>query len=127
MTPADFRTYFPEFSDTTKYPGSQIEFWMTVASALVDPDRWGVLTDQGVSLVTAHHLVVANQDQAVAAAGGTPGEVKGATASKSVDKVSVGYDTKSVTIDGAGFWNMSKYGIRYLTLAKMFGAGGLQL
>lgn len=127
MTPSDFRTYFPEFSDTTKYPDSQIDFWMTVAGSLVDPDRWGVLTDQGVSLVTAHHLAVASQDQAVASAGGTPGEVKGATASKSVDKVSVGYDTKSVTIDGAGFWNMSKYGIRYLTLARMFGAGGLQL
>ncbi|WAL80960.1 DUF4054 domain-containing protein [Pandoraea sp. XJJ-1] len=127
MTPTDFRSYFPEFSDTAKYPDSQVEFWMVVAVSLVDPDRWGVLADQGVCLVTAHHLVVANQDQTVSAAGGIPGEVKGATASKSVDKVSVGYDTKSVTIDGVGFWNMSKYGIRYLTLARMFGAGGLQL
>jgi len=127
MTPAEFREAFPEFADTTKYPDSQVEFWMTVAVSLVNPERWGVLTDNGIALVTAHHLVIANQDQSVATASGTPGEVKGATASKSVDKVSVSYDTKSVTIDGAGFWNMSKYGIRYITLAKMFGAGGLQL
>lgn len=127
MTPAEFREAFPEFADTTKYPDSQVEFWMTVAVSLVNPERWGVLTDNGIALVTAHHLVIANQDQAVSSAGATPGEVKGATASKSVDKVSVGYDTKSVTIDDAGFWNMSKYGIRYITLAKMFGAGGLQL
>ncbi|VVE41285.1 hypothetical protein PMO31116_04133 [Pandoraea morbifera] len=127
MTPDQFRTYFPEFDDKTKYPDSQVQFWMTVAVSLVNADRWDVLTDQGVCLVTAHHLVIASQDQTVATAGGTPGEVKGATASKSVDKVSVGYDTKSVTIDGAGFWNMSKYGIRYLKLAQMMGAGGLQL
>ncbi|CAM2295246.1 DUF4054 domain-containing protein [Ralstonia mannitolilytica] len=127
MTPADFRATFPEFSDTTKYPDASIEFWMGIAVSLVNPDRWGVLTDQGVSLVTAHHLVMGQRDQAAAAVGGAPGEVKGPTASKSVDKVSVSYDTGAVALSDAGFWNLTTYGVRFMTIARAMGAGGMQL
>jgi hypothetical protein len=127
MTPVDFRTIFPEFADPAKYTDASIEFWMGIAASLVNPDRWGVLTDQGIALVTAHHLVLAQRDQATAGVGGAPGEVKGPTASKSVDKVSVSYDTGAVALSDAGFWNMTTYGVRFMTIARAMGAGGMQL
>jgi len=85
------------------------------------------LTNLGIELITAHQLVLSARDQLAASVGGIPGEVKGPTTSKSVDKVSVGYDASAVTLDDAGFWAMSAYGLRFLTLARMMGAGGLQL
>ena len=124
---AQFRQDFPEFGNTTTYPDSSVTFWMTIAVSLVNPDRWGVLTDQGIELVTAHHLVLAQRDQAAAAVGGVPGEVKGPTASKSVDKVSVSYDTGAVALSDAGFWNLTTYGVRFMTIARAMGAGGMQL
>ncbi|CAJ0719394.1 hypothetical protein LMG6871_02834 [Ralstonia edaphis] len=127
MTPADFRTDFPEFTDSTKYTDASIQFWMGIAVSFVNPDRWGVLTDLGVALVTAHHLVLGQRDQAAAAVGGVPGEIKGPTASKSVDKVSVSYDTGAVALSDAGFWNLTTYGVRFMTIARAMGAGGMQL
>lgn len=127
MTPAQFRADFPEFADTAKYSDASVEFWLIVSASLVNPERWGVLTDQGVELCTAHHLVLAARDQASAIIGGIPGQVNGPQSSKAVDKVSASYDTGAATIDDAGMWNLTTYGVRYLTLARMMGAGGMQL
>lgn len=127
MTPDQFRADFPEFADKTKYPDSLLQMWLTVAVSLVNPVRWMELTNLGMELVTAHHLVLAQRDQAAASVGGSPGEVKGPTTSKSVDKVAVSYDAGAAALDDAGFWNLTTYGIRFLTLARCMGAGGLQL
>jgi hypothetical protein len=126
VTPAQLRSDFPEFNDPTRYPDSLVQTWLTVAASLVNADRWVELTNIGIELVTAHHLVLSVRDEAAAATGGTPGIMTGPQASKSVDKVSVSYDTSAAIIDGGGFWNLTSYGVRYLTLARMMGAGGLQ-
>jgi hypothetical protein len=122
-----FRTDFPEFSDTTKYPDSTVDFWLTVAVSLVNPCRWGDLTNVGIELVTAHHLAMSARDVQAAEAGGIPGQVTGPTTAKAVDKVSVGYDSGAVSLTDAGFWNLTTYGIRFLGLARLMGAGGMQL
>ncbi|KVC45200.1 DUF4054 domain-containing protein [Burkholderia diffusa] len=127
MDVSQFRQSFPEFDDTTTYPDALVQFWMTVAVALVNPDRWGELTDLGIALVTAHHLALAVKDQKMAAVGGVPGQVTGPQSSKAVDKVSASYDTAAVAIKDGGFWNATMYGVRYLSLAMMMGAGGMQL
>ncbi|UVE57631.1 DUF4054 domain-containing protein [Burkholderia sp. EMB26] len=127
MDVSQFRQSFPEFSDTTTYPDSLIQFWMTVAVSLVNPDRWSELTDLGIALVTAHHLALAVKDQKMATVGGVPGQVTGPQSSKAVDKVSVSYDTAAVAIKDGGFWNATMYGVRYFSLAMMMGAGGMQL
>ena len=127
MTPAKFREDFPEFDDTARYPDASVSFWLTVSASLVNECRWGVLTDQGIELCTAHHLVLAARDEQAASVGGIPGQMTGPLASKAVDKVSASYDTGAATIDDGGFWNLTTYGVRYLTLAKMMGAGGIQL
>jgi hypothetical protein len=127
LTTAQFRSDFPEFANTTTYPDPSVQLWITVSTSLVNECRWMELTNLGIELVTAHQLVLSARDQLAASVGGIPGEVKGPTTSKSVDKVSVGYDASAVTLDDAGFWAMSAYGLRFLTLARMMGAGGLQL
>jgi hypothetical protein len=127
LTSAQLRSDFPEFANTTIYPDSLVNMWLTVANSLVNASRWAELTNLGLELVTCHHLAMSAQDQAVAAVGGVPGEVKGPTSAKSVDKVSASYDTAAVSLADQGFWGMSKYGIRFLSLARMIGAGGLQI
>ncbi|UQN68018.1 DUF4054 domain-containing protein [Burkholderia multivorans] len=127
MDVSQFRQAFPEFDDTTTYPDALVQFWMTVAVSLVNADRWGDLTDLGIALVTAHHLALAVKDQKMAAVGGVPGQVSGPQSSKAVDKVSASYDTAAVAINDGGFWNATMYGVRYLSLAMMMGAGGMQL
>ncbi|MPV69462.1 DUF4054 domain-containing protein [Burkholderia sp. BE17] len=127
MDIAQFRQSFPEFNDTTTYPDSLVQFWMTVAVSLVNAERWGELTDLGIALVTAHHLALALKDQKTAAVGGVPGQVTGPQSSKAVDKVSASYDTAAVAIKDGGFWNATMYGVRYLSLAQMMGSGGIQL
>ncbi|WP_261524129.1 DUF4054 domain-containing protein [Burkholderia multivorans] len=127
MDVPQFRQSFPEFDDTTTYPDSLVQFWMTVAVSLVNADRWGDLTDLGIALVTAHHLALAVKDQKMVAVGGVPGQVSGPQSSKAVDKVSASYDTSAVAIKDGGFWNATMYGVRYLSLAMMMGAGGMQL
>jgi hypothetical protein len=126
MTPSQFRQDFPEFADTSRYPDSQVQMWLTAAVSLVNERRWMELTTLGLELVTAHYLTLGVRDVATGNAGGTPGEVKGPTTSKAVDKVSVGYDSAAATIEDGGSWNLTSYGIRYITLARMMGAGGLQ-
>lgn len=127
VTPSQLRTDFPEFNDPTRYPDSLIQTWLTVAQSLVNPSRWVELTNIGIELVTAHHLVLSLRDETAAAVGGIPGTMNGPTSVKAVDKVSTSYDTNAAMLDGAGFWALTSYGMRYLSLARMFGAGGLQI
>lgn len=127
MDVSQFRQAFPEFDDKTQYPDALVQFWMSVAVPLVNAERWGELTDLGGALITAHHLALAVKDQKVAAIGGAPGQVTGPQSSKGVDKVSVSYDTGAVAMNDGGFWNATMYGIRYLNLVRIMGAGGVQL
>lgn len=127
MNAATFRTDFPEFSDVSAYPTGTIEFYLGLGATMLNADRWGDTQPYGIELFTAHHLVVASREQAAAAVGGAPGAITGPQASKSVDKVSVSYDTSAVAYEGAGFWNMSSYGIRFYQLLRLIGAGGIQL
>lgn len=127
MTPAEFRADFPEFSCTTAYPDSQVNFWLSLAGTMLNPQRWADLLNYGTALFVAHHLAMGYRDQMAAQAGGVPGTVNGPQSSKSVDKVSASYDTGAMTFENGGFWNATMYGIRLLTLARYVGAGGIQL
>jgi len=127
MDIAAFRQGFPEFDDPQTYPDLMINFWGDLAAKLLRPDRWEDLIDQGTQLFVAHHLAIGRRDQRAAEAGGVPGEVKGVVTSKSVDKVSVSYDAGKATIENAGFWNTTSYGVRFYQLVRIVGAGCVQL
>lgn len=128
MDVTTFRTDFPEFANATTYPDATVNFYIGLATAMVNPDVWVDQADYGIALFVAHHLVLATRESKAAAVGQIPGKsIQGITASKSVDKVSVSYDASSVRYEGAGFWNATSYGIQFFRLIRIFGAGGVQL
>lgn len=127
MDPATFRAAFSEFADETVYPDALIQMWLTYAASMVNATRWGVLTTLGVQLVAAHNVVLSARDEAAGSAGAAPGTASGPVSSKSIDRLSVSYDAGAIAIAGGGSWNMTSYGIRYITLSQTMGGGALQL
>lgn len=140
ITPTIFRQNFNAFADPGVFNDNMINLYLGVARNLLNDDRWGGNSDEvldtsgnittmgtldyGICLATAHHLVLTARDNATARSDGMPGTVEGVRNAKSVDKVSVAYDSESVVIKGGDFWNMTQYGIRFLHLARMMGTGG---
>lgn len=124
LTVINMRNDFGEFATT---PEPLLEMWLNVAVNQVNADRWGALTTLGWELLTAHYTSIALQDLAVNNFGGIPGVVNGPATAKSADKVSVSKDTAAVTLERGGDLNMTSYGIRWLRIARMMGAGGMQL
>lgn len=127
LTPSVFRQQFPEFQDPAIYSDQVIGFWDAIALARLDADTWDDALPGGEALFVAHHLVLAARDQASIEVGGVSGGVSGLMQSKSIDKVSVSYDVSRISYEDAGFWNATSYGIRFWQLARMIGAGGVQL
>lgn len=127
VTPTTLRALFPEFSNTATYPDSTINVWIPIYTLMVGSDRWGDLTDLGITLAVCHQLAIGAKAVKQAATGGVPGSAVGVVNNRSVDKVSVGYDVTVATEEGAGFWNQTTYGTRYYHYAKIFGAGPVQV
>lgn len=122
-----FRADFIEFNDAVRFPNSMITFRLTVGAKLVNAARWGELTDFGIELFSAHHLSLWRQAMDESARGLPPGRATGIVNNKSVDKVSVGYDTQGGSELDAGHWNLTNYGKEFIRLCRMMGTGGLQV
>lgn len=127
VTVTDFRTFFPEFSDETKYPDAPILAYLNIGVQFVSISRWGTSWDFGVCLFAAHELCMGLMASKAATAGTTPGLSTGIVSSKSVGPVSKSYDTGFAKYDDAGYWNLTTYGQRYWYFMLLFGAGGTQL
>lgn len=127
MVIADFRAAFPEFSDATAYPDAEITFWATVAEAQVNKSLWCDLYVQGVMLYVAHEITLATQNVNASTVGGSPGQSGGIASQKAVGAVSVSYDPNTTTEKDAGWWNLTNYGKQFIRLARLFGAGAVQL
>lgn len=126
-TNEQFRTDFPEFADTTRYPDAAVNFYLGHADTILNQD---VLGDQFVylaELFTAHYTELRGRALVAAAAGGVISGGSGVASSKSVDKVSVSYDNSGTINADAGFWNKTGYGQEFFWWWSMFGAGGRQL
>ncbi|MDE9571182.1 DUF4054 domain-containing protein [Xenorhabdus bovienii] len=124
-TVKQFRTDFPEFTDNTRYPDAAIHFYLGQADAVLDQDRHGDQFIYLAELFTAHYVEL--KGKAVASVSGVNTAGGGVVTSKSVDKVSVGYDTSGIINPDAGFWNNTAYGREFYWWWSMFGAGGRQL
>lgn len=122
-----FRTSFPEFSDTVIYPDALILFWSNIAQCQVNQPIWCGAWHLGVSLYTAHNIVIAAQNKKAASFGGVPGTSGGIANTKTVGSATVGYDSASTTEEGAGWWNRTTYGQQFYRLAMLFGAKAIQL
>lgn len=122
-----FRAAFPEFADITRYPDAQINFWAALATAQVDANRWGTQAPLGIQLYVAHEITLAAQNAKTGAIGGVPGGASGPASSKTVGSVTVAYDTQQAAEKDAGYWNLTTYGKQFIRLARLFGAGVVQL
>lgn len=122
-----FRTEFPEFADTTVYPTTQINFWASIAELQVRLIVWKDMRANGVKLYVAHEITLAAQNAKAGKQGGVPGVSGGIANSKTVGSVSVGYDSQSNSEKDAGYWNLTNYGKQFIRLARIFGAGAIQL
>lgn len=127
FTAGAFRAAFPEFANTELYPDPQIDFWAELAQAQVNQCRWGNQWLRGVYLYTAHELVLARQNAQAAAVGGNPGQQGGIANTKTVGNATIGYDASTSTEKDAGWWNLTTYGKQFIRLARIFGAGCVQL
>lgn len=127
VTPQIFRANFAEFGNTATYPDSAINYWIGVSGRLLNMNAWGNMLDDGTQLFVAHNLSLEAQAVKQSKVGGQPGVGTGPVASKAVDKVNISYDTASAIEKDAGHWNLTIYGTRFIRLAKMMGAGGLQI
>ncbi len=122
-----FRAAFPEFSSTSKYPDAQITFWATLAEKQVVDAIWTDSKTTGVQLYVAHEITLAAQNAQAASFGGAPGQQGGIANTKTVGSATVGYDSNTNTEKDAGYWNLTNYGKQFIRLARMFGAGCVQL
>jgi len=121
MDKAAFRLAFPEFQDEDVYSDDVMTFWESMAGAYVSEVKWGTLYVQGMSLVLAHFLVLAKNNQS------TPGGGTGLVSNQSVGDVSVGFDTTTTAEERAGQWNLTNYGQQYIRMARMISGGAMQL
>ncbi len=122
-----FRSLLPEFADSSVFTDEMVTPWLCIASQQLNGCKWGAMLNIGIAWFTAHQLSLQRQATLVAQRGGIPGASFGITNSKSVNGVSVGYDTGLSGLEGAGDWNLTTYGIRFLNFARMFGSGGQQV
>lgn len=127
MDIAAFREAFPQFADTTAYPEARLVAASEFAEGMLSMERWGAQWSYATMLYLAHLLVITGPSGAGGGGGTNGGGVSGLATSKSVDKVSVSYDVAAVTYTGAGFWNLSRYGVELWMLIQMFGAGPIQV
>lgn len=123
FVPSEFRADYPEFSDPQTFSDPVLNRWATVASNLLDCNRWGDLIGFGTGLFIAHQLAMRQMNLKAAAAGGNPGQINGPVASKSVKGVSVSYDPSAITIKDGGNFNATSYGRDFLRYGAQLGAG----
>lgn len=139
---AQFRADFPEFASTTTFPSPAVTFWLALAGQMINTDRWGPSAadpwpggdppdrtpyDLGVELFIGHNLILEALASQSVAAGALPGLTNaGVIASKSVDKVSISYDSQAGIEKDAGHWNLTLYGRRFYRMLMNMGAGPLQ-
>lgn len=122
-----FRAEFPEFADTVAYPNTQLNFYAGIAELMVLESVWKRMYTQGVKLYVAHEITLAYQSAKAGKSGGMPGTSGGVANTKTVGSVTVGYDSTTTSEKDAGWWNLTNYGKQFIRLARIFGAGAVQL
>src|SRR5262249_17525275 len=98
--PETFRLHFPEFSDPGVYTDFMVQLWLDAGGIMCVPRVWGRMRQIGVELFCAHFLALwrwANLGGGSGGGGTAPGINRGLLSSKSVSKVSVGYDFANVS------------------------------
>lgn len=126
VTATSFRAAFPAFKDPATYTDPEIAFWIAFALLRHNTERWGDLLDMGVQLFVAHNLSLEYNALAAQTSGQGAGAVVGILTSVNADGVSWARSAPQTRVDD-GHWALTSYGMRWREMARMMGAGGLQI
>jgi len=128
LTVAEFRTVFPAFSNEAVFSDATCAYWIYQATTMpvIDADRWGQFYNMGICLWVAHVLTLGNASRNAMSSGGG-GLGAGVPASKSVNGVSISYDTTLGQEANAGWYGLTTYGNMFLHYLRMAGAGPIQV
>ena len=110
MTPAEFKTAYPEFASTAD---ADIQRQLDTFALLYQGD-YGTLEDYLSGLYTAHQVTVYTTN--------TSAEPVQTVTSRSVDGLSWQY-AESESYKKAGDFGSTKYGLEFYRLISMFGQG----
>lgn len=138
ITVAQFLADVPELNTTSttdptkvQIPTSAIQYWLNIATALLNVERWGGSTSTtyylGIEMFTAHNVILEALAQRDMDMAGIPGVATGMVAGKSAADVQINYNNAAVLELDASHYNFTVYGIRFIRLARMFGAGPIQV
>jgi hypothetical protein len=133
ITGAQFVIDFPEFDTSNQTDPtapvftSAITFWLVVAYKMLNADRWGDMLDLGAELFTAHNVVLEALAKRNMDTGNIPGVATGAIAGMGAGDVTISYNTAAVLELGAGHWNYTVFGQRFIHMANLMGSGPLQI
>jgi hypothetical protein len=124
--PPTFRSHFTPFASAAQYPDPAVQMFLDVGASMCSPQLWCQYQQLGSELVCAHFLAMQQFSAQGGQGGGVPGLNRGLVNSKSVSKVSVGYDVGETSIEGGGPWNYTLYGTQFLWWAQLVGTGGYE-
>lgn len=128
LSVAQFRLLISAFSNSAIYQDDTISMYLTIAASMLDPNRWADWRPMGMAMMVAHWLSLDAREAKTAAAGGIPGQSGLAIlTSKGIGPVSAGYDVRAGDELNAGNWNLTTFGKRYIHMARLVGAGGVQI
>lgn len=127
ITEAYFRETFNEFANPVKYSSGKIQMYLLLAQALININRWGDYYAMGVCLFVAHNCVIDRRNMDENDFDRPSGTQVGPIGSESGGGVGVTYDVGAGIEPGAGHWNLSNYGTRFIQFARLAGAGPVQV
>lgn len=135
FTVDNFLEVYPQFginttTNTYNVPEMVIQMYLEMADSRIKESRWHKSWKIGMCLFIAHSCTLYLQtvstpedgQQVIASAG----QIQGLQTSMSADGVSVGKDYSTIvkSEENANDFNLTTFGIQFLSLAKLFGRGG---
>jgi len=117
VTPADFKTRFPEFASETD---QRVQLFINDALPLLDQARWDDLYDVGLANLVAHELSLANTNVLVGGVG-----TAGDETSVSVGDVSIDRGADLVKMEMEDTYYKTSYGQRFRKYQRLVGGGGV--
>jgi hypothetical protein len=117
MTAAEFKSRFPAFASE---PNARVDSYFARAVPYFDVERWGGFYSDGVAGWVAHNIVLDNAAERDSTTDPDTGDVT----EKHVGPVGMSRDSQLMNKQADNPYYSTKYGQRYLRLARLVGAGG---
>jgi hypothetical protein len=119
----EFRDDFPAFADASVWPDDFVGRVIARSVNYFDIARWGVWLEDGQGNWVAHELAT-NPPEETGTTAGTA-QTDGDVSTKRVGSVSVSRDAGRLKAVADNPYQATKYGRKYLWLAKMAGVGAV--